>query len=61
MFVTRGQPPWGSRDPRQAINQFYAFAVPYVWIANAEQREKGLNLVVSNVQRIPAASVDPRA
>jgi len=61
MIVTRGQPPWGSRDPRQAINQFYAFAVPYVWIANAEQREKGLNLVVSNVQRIPAASVDPRA
>ena len=30
MIVTRGQPPWGSRDPRQAANQFYAFAVPYV-------------------------------
>ena len=61
MIVTRGQPPWGSRDPRQAVNQFYAFAVPYVWIANAAQREKGLNLVVSDVQRIPASSVDPRA
>lgn len=61
MIVTRGQPPWGSRDPRLAVNQFYAFAVPYVWIANAEQRERGLSLVVSDVQRIPASSVDPRA
>jgi len=61
MICTRGQPPWGSRDPRLAINQFYAFAVPYVWIANAEQREKGLHLMVSDVQRIPAASVDPTA
>ena len=60
MICTRGQPPWGSRDPRLAVNQFYAFAVPYVWIANAEQREKGLHLMVSDVQRIPAASVDPR-
>ena len=34
MICTRGQPPWGSRDP---------------------------NLVVSDVQRIPATSVDPRA
>ena len=61
MICTRGQPPWGSRDPRLAVNQFYAFAVPYVWIANAEQREKGLHLMVSDVQRIPAASVDPTA
>ncbi len=61
MIVTRGQPPWGSRDPRQAANQFYAFAVPYVWIANEAQRAQGLNLVVSDVQRIPASSVDPRA
>lgn len=61
MIVTRGQPPWGSRDPRQAVNQFYAFAVPYVWIANEAQRAQGLNLIVSDVQRIPATSVDPRA
>lgn len=61
MICTRGQPPWGSRDPRQAVNQFYAFAVPYVWIANAEQREEGLHLAISDVQRIPAVSVDPTA
>ena len=61
MICTRGQPPWGSRDPRLAVNQFYAFAVPYVWIANAEQREKGLHVLISDVQRIPATSVDPSA
>lgn len=61
MICTRGQPPWGSRDPRLAVNQFYAFAVPYVWIANAQQREAGLHLMVSDVQRIPATSVDPSA
>ncbi len=59
MICTRGQPPWGSRDPRLAVNQFYAFAVPYVWIANVEQREKGLHVMISDVQRIPATSVDP--
>ena len=42
MICTRGQPPWGSRDPRQAVNRFYAFAVPYVWIANEAQRASGL-------------------
>jgi branched-chain amino acid aminotransferase len=61
MIATRGQPPWGSRDPRQALNQFYAFAVPYVWIANEEQRKQGLNVIVSKVQRIPPRSVDPTA
>jgi branched-chain amino acid aminotransferase len=61
MICTRGQPPWGSRDPRLAVNQFYAFAVPYVWLANAEQRANGLHLAISDVQRIPSASVDPRA
>ncbi len=61
MICTRGQPPWGSRDPRQAVNQFHAFAVPFVWIANEAQRERGLHIKTSDVQRIPAASVDPTA
>lgn len=61
MICTRGQPPWGSRDPRQAANQFHAFAVPYVWIANEEQRRRGLDVVVSEVRRIPPQSVDPTA
>ena len=61
MICTRGKPPWGSRDPRLASNQFYAFAVPYVWLANAQQRETGLHVMVSDIQRIPARSVDPTA
>jgi branched-chain amino acid aminotransferase len=61
MIVTRGSPPWGSRDPRQAVNRFYAFAVPFVWIANEEQRARGLHVIVSDVQRIPSRSVDPTA
>lgn len=61
MICTRGQPPWGSRDPRQAVNRFYAFAVPYVWLANEQQRASGLHLMISDVRRIPADSVDPRA
>lgn len=61
MLCTRGQPPWGSRDPRQALNQFYAFALPYVWLANEQQRQHGLHLRISEVQRIPPTSVDPSA
>ncbi len=61
MICTRGQPPWGSRDPRLAVNQFYAFAVPYVWIANERQRRDGLHVQISEVQRIPPSSVDPTA
>ena len=61
MVCTRGKPPWGSRDPRLAVNQFYAVAVPYVWLANAQQRENGLHVMVSDVQRISSRSVDPTA
>lgn len=61
MICTRGKPPWGSRDPRLAVNQFYAFAVPFVWLANAQQREQGLHVMVSDVQRISPRSVDPTA
>ena len=59
MICTRGVPPPGSRDPRQCINRFYAFAVPFVWIANPEKQEKGLHLIISQVHRIPETSVDP--
>ena len=61
MICTRGKPPWGSRDPRLAVNQFYAFAVPFVWLANAQQREQGLHVMVSDIQRISPRSVDPTA
>ncbi|MBX2879818.1 MAG: aminotransferase class IV [Granulosicoccus sp.] len=56
MITTRGMPKPGSRDPRTCTNQFFAFVIPFVWI---KKPQDGLDLVVSNRQRIPAASVDP--
>jgi branched-chain amino acid aminotransferase len=52
-------PPRGARDPRLAQNRFYAYALPYVWIAPREKQLAGLDLHISERQRIPAASVDP--
>ncbi len=56
MITTRGMPQAGSRDPRTCTNQFFAFAIPFVWIT---PRDEGLHLVVSDRQRIPAESIDP--
>jgi len=59
MVCTRGVPPRGARDPRLAQNRFYAYALPYVWIAPPEKQQAGIDLHISERQRIPAASVDP--
>lgn len=59
MICTRGVSPTFSRDPRDAVNSFMAFAIPFSWIANDEQRERGLHAAVSQVRRIPPGSVDP--
>lgn len=57
IICTRGQPAPGSRDPRTCRNQFWAFAIPFVWVLPPGQ--KGLSVIVSDRQRIPEASVDP--
>lgn len=59
IVCTRGIPAPGSRDPRDCSNQFIAFAIPFVWIANDAKRATGLNLLISKQQRIPPESVDP--
>lgn len=59
MICTRGMPKPGSRDPRDCTNQFFAFVIPFVWIANPEKQTTGLHLIVSRWQRIPSESVDP--
>ena len=58
MICTRGQPQPGSRDPRTCTNQFFAFAIPFVWIATLEKQKEGLHLIISRWQRIPPESVD---
>ena len=59
MICTRGLPKPGSRDPRECTNQLFAFAIPFVWIANPQKQQQGLHLIVSSLQRIPPESVDP--
>ena len=57
IICTRGQPAPGSRDPRTCENKFWAFAIPFVHIL--DPAKQGLSVIVSQRQRIPAASVDP--
>jgi branched-chain amino acid aminotransferase len=59
IVCTRGVPPPGSRDPRECENNFFAFAVPFVWIADPEKQERGLHATIGRVQRIGPESVDP--
>ena len=59
IICTRGVPPPGSRDPRDCKNSFFAFAVPFVWIADPDKQERGLHAVIGSVQRIQPGAVDP--
>lgn len=59
MLCTRGASPTFSRDPRQAINRFMAFAVQFGSVANADQLRRGLHVAISDKVRIPPASIDP--
>ena len=59
VICTRGVAPAGIRDPRRFENRFIAFAIPFIWIANEEMRERGINLHISSVLRIPPESVNP--
>lgn len=60
MIVTRGGSTPANRDFRTFENPFYAYAIPYVWVATPEKQEKGVHLVVAqNTIRIATESVDP--
>lgn len=60
MICTRGMSPTFSRDPRDAVNQLIAFAMPFGWIANEQQRAQGLRArIAQTVTRIPPDAVDP--
>ncbi|MHB8191309.1 MAG: aminotransferase class IV [Ferrimicrobium sp.] len=59
-IVTRGIPEKGGRDPRRISARFYAYAIPYVWIANQKDQEKGVALAIAqDTDRISVRSVDP--
>jgi branched-chain amino acid aminotransferase len=63
--VTRGGTPADSSkrlDSRSFSNRYYAYVIPYLFINNDAQRQKGINIWVSqSYVRIPPNSVDPRA
>jgi branched-chain amino acid aminotransferase len=62
--VTRGHmPDDGARiNPLAWENCFYAYVVPYVYIANDEMRTRGMDLMISKqFIRIPPKAVDPKA
>jgi branched-chain amino acid aminotransferase len=63
--VTRGLPPMGRSDmidPSKFTPRFYAFASPFVWVADDDQRARGLDLVLSRERvRISPRAVDPTA
>ncbi|MDA0997765.1 MAG: aminotransferase class IV, partial [Proteobacteria bacterium] len=61
MMTTRGVNPKGTRDPRDCINAFYAYVVPYIWIVPPERLDAGIDIRVTDIQRIPPGSIDPRA
>ena len=61
VICTRGDPPAGSRDPRECENTLFAFVIPFVWIVDPDKQERGLHATISRVQRIPPGSVDPTA
>ncbi|RDE24660.1 branched-chain amino acid--2-keto-4-methylthiobutyrate aminotransferase [Motiliproteus coralliicola] len=60
--VTRGMMPADRADLESYQPAFYAFVIPYLYIANDEQRTRGLDVMISkNYIRIPPSSVDPTA
>ena len=59
MIQTRGMSPKFVRDPRLATPRLMAFAVPFGWILKQEDFEKGLNVLLTDIKRIPPSSVDP--
>lgn len=61
MTLTRGLPSkLAPRDPRLCENRFYAFAIPFIYIANEQQRAVGMNMHISKFRRIPPESLDPK-
>jgi branched-chain amino acid aminotransferase len=59
-ICTRGVDREGVRDPRRFENQFFAYAIPYVWLLDPADETTGMDAVVARtVRRIPSTSLDP--
>ena len=62
VICTRGVARGGVRDPRKYENQLYAFVIPYVWLLAWDERDTGMDAVITQtVERISSKAVDPTA
>lgn len=57
---TRGVPAPGSRDPRDATPNFFAYAQPYSDTIKKDVQDRGLGLIVASAPRISPDAVDSR-
>jgi len=61
MCATRGLPDMEDpRDMDKYQQQFYAFAVEFIWLIDPEEQKIGTDAIISSVPRIPEESVDPK-
>ena len=61
--ASRGQPAnVGSRNPRDCVNHFYAWCVPFVWVFTEDVVKRGAHIYIpDDIQRISTSAVDPTA
>ena len=59
-IVTRGEPPLGVRDLTQCRPGLIVFAVPYVWILNADQIRRGGRAMIASTRALPVQCLDPK-
>ncbi len=59
-ICTRGMAVPGSRDPRDATPNFFAYAQPYSDTIKKEVQDRGLNIIIASVPRISPDSVNPK-
>jgi branched-chain amino acid aminotransferase len=59
IIATRGIASDGRRDLRKCTNAFIAFALPFVQLLGSEAANAGVNMIISEVLRIPPRAVDP--
>ncbi|MCE2492945.1 MAG: aminotransferase class IV [Alphaproteobacteria bacterium] len=59
-ICTRGVAVPGSRDPRDATPNFFAYAQPYSDTIKKEVQDRGLNMIVASAPRISPDAVDPK-
>jgi len=62
ILCTRGRYPGGTAtgDPREAENEFIAYAVPYYWIVPKERVDTGARIWIADTRRAPDAAINQR-